>query len=218
MKRILRGGNMEFKTLMESRRSVNFFDPKKSVSIEELKKIVALATFIPSSFNLQPWNLIVVQSPEQKAKLQKIAMNQPKITQAPIVLIVLADKEGYKADHPAVGKAWESWVKNGYMKPEQKTWFIEACRNLYGGNIKSFAFSVKNAAFFGLALMLAAKEIGLDSHPVDGFDHEALLREFSISENFFVPMLIAIGHFDQSQKILPRNWRKPYEEIVLSTL
>lgn len=215
---IKKGGIMEFKKLMETRRSVNFFDPKKPVSIEEIEKLVTLATLAPSSFNLQPWNLIVVQSPGEKSKLRKVAMDQPKVTEASVVLIVLADKDGYKEGHKTVQNVWESWVKNNYMKPEQKTWFADACRTLYGGDIKSLSFAVKNAAFFAMALMLAAKDLGLDSHPMDGFDHDAILREFSIPENFFAPLLIAIGHFDKTKTLMPRNWRKPYEQIVLSTI
>jgi nitroreductase len=146
-------------------------------------------------------------------------MDQPKVTEASVVLIVLADKSGYKESHPTVEKVWESWKNNGYMKAEQRGWFMDAGKKLYGaGEPVSLAFAVKNSAFFGLALMLAAKELGLDSHPMDGFDHDAVVKEFSIPDNFFVPMLIAVGHFDKSKKLLPRNWRKPYEEIVLSTL
>lgn len=208
---------MEFKKLMQTRRSVNFFDPAKPVSEDTLRQIVTLATLVPSSFNLQPWNLIVVRSDSDKARLRKVAMDQPKVTEAPVVLIVLADKDGYKEGHPTVEQVWKSWEKNGYMKAEQRGWFIDAGQKLYGGEQMSLAFAVKNTAFFGLALMLAAKELGLDSHPMDGFNHDAVVKEFSIPKNFFVPMLIAIGHFDQSKKLMSRNWRKSYEEIVLST-
>jgi nitroreductase len=211
--------NMEFNEIMETRRSVNYFDPAKLVSEETLKKIVTLATLTPSSFNLQPWNLIVVRSPEDKARLRKLAMDQPKVTEAAAVLIVLADKDGYKESNPTVEAVWKSWQSNGYMKPEQREWFMNACRNLYGGaETNSLAFAVKNAAFFAMSIMFAAKEFGLDSHPMDGFDREAVKKEFAISDNFFLPVLITLGHFDQSKKLLPRNWRKSYEEIVLKTL
>ena len=208
---------MEFKELMETRRSVNFFDTGKPVNEDTLKDIITLATLVPSSFNLQPWNLIVVRSSSDKARLRKLAMDQPKVTEAPVVLIVLADKNGYKEGQPAVEQVWKSWEKNGYMKAEQRGWFFDAGRKLYGGESLSMAFAVKNTAFFALALMLAAKEFGLDSHPMDGFDHDGIKKEFAIPENFCVPMLIAIGYFDKSKKLMPRNWRKPYKDIVLST-
>jgi len=209
---------MEFRKLMATRRSVNFFDPNKPVSDDELRKIVELATLSPSSYNLQPWNLVLVRSPEDKARLRNRAMNQPKITEAPVVLIVLADKDGYKEGHPTVEQVWASWVKNDYMKPEQKKGFVETTQKLYGGGeLRSLAFAVKNAAFLGLALMLAAKELGIDTHPMDGFDHDGVVEEFAIPKNFFVPMLIAVGHFDETKTLLPRNWRKPYEEIVIAS-
>jgi nitroreductase len=109
--------------------------------------------------------------------------------------------------------------KNGYMKPEQKAWFISVAETLYGGTQeRSLAFAVKNTAFFGMALMLAARDIGLDTHPMDGFDHEGVLREFDISARYFVPLLICVGHFDGRKTLLPRNWRKSYSDIVISTL
>jgi nitroreductase len=209
---------MDFRQLMEARRSVNFFDPSKPVSEDEIKKMVELASLIPSSFNLQPWSLIVVRSADAKARLRKRAWDQPKVTEAPVVLIVLGDREGSKEGNQTLEQVWASWVRNGYMKEEQRDWFLNACKQLYGGEVKSLAFGVKNAGFFGLALMLAAKEMGLDSHPMDGFDHDGVVEEFSIAKNFFVPMLIAVGHFDQSKTLLPRNWRKPYDQVVIATV
>jgi len=208
---------MEFRRLMETRRSVNYFDPAKPVSDEELKMMVELAALIPSSFNLQPWNLVVVRAPADKARLRKRAWNQAKVTEAPVVLIVLADRDGYKEGHSTVEQVWASYLRNGYNKDEQRAWFLDAAQQIYGGDLRSLTFAVKNAAFFGLALMLAAKEIGLDTHPMDGFDHDGVVEEFEIPGNFFVPMLIAVGHFDESKKLLPRNWRKPYDEIVLAS-
>jgi nitroreductase len=204
---------------METRRSVNFFDPKKEVSEKELREMVRLAAFSPSSFNLQPWNLMVVRSAADRARLRKQAMDQAKVTEAPVVLIVLADLDGYKEGNPAFEKDWEGMLANGYMKAEQRGWLIGAAARLYGTDARrSLAFAVKNAGLFAMSLMLAAKELGLDTHPMDGFDHDGVMKEFAIPDNFFVPMLICVGHFDQSKKLLPRNWRKSYEEIVRQTL
>jgi len=209
---------MDCAKLMEARRSVNFFDPKKDVSEKELREMVRLAALSPSSFNLQPWNLIVVRQAEDKARLRKQAMDQPKVTEAPVVLIVLADTDGYKEGNFAVEQDWEGMLKNGYMKSEQRGWFLGAAAKLYGGEPRrALAFAVKNAGFFAMSLMLAAKNLDLDTHPMDGFDHDGVMKEFAIPANFFVPMLLCVGHFDESKKLLPRNWRKSYEDIVVAT-
>ena len=103
------------------------------------------------------------------------------------------------------------------MKPAQREWIEEGTKSLYDGNEKALAFAVKNAAFFGMALMVAAKDAGLDSHPMDGFDHEGVRKAFNVPDNYFVPMLIAVGYFNDKYKLMPPKWRKSYDEIVFRT-
>ena len=208
---------MEFTKTMTERRAVNYFDPEKPVSDDQLKKIVETAALAPSSFNLQPWQLIVVTSPADKERLKAVAWNQPKITEAPIVLIVIADRGGWKSGHPTFEKVWQNMLDLGYIKPDRREWIEGGTKSLYDGDEKSLAFAVKNAAFFGMALMLAAKDAGLDSHPMDGFDHEGVRKAFNVPDNYFVPMLIAVGYFNDKHKLIPPKWRKSYEEIVFRT-
>lgn len=208
---------MEFAKVMAERRAVNFFDPMKPVSDEALKKIVETAALAPSGFNFQPWQLIIIKSLVDKERLKAVAWNQPKITDAPVVLILLADREGWKAGHPTMEKVWQNMLDLGYVKQELRQMIEGGTKSIYGGDEKSLAFAVKNAAFFGMALMLATKDAGLDSHPMDGFDHEGVRKAFNIPDNYFVPMLIAIGHFNEKYKLMPPKWRKSYEEIVLRT-
>ena len=60
-------------------------------------------------------------------------------------------------------------VKIGAMKKDQHDWFAGAAKSIYGITPdQKMAFACKNAGFFGMALMLAAKNAGLDSHPMDG--------------------------------------------------
>jgi nitroreductase len=54
---------MDFLDLINHRREVNYFDPNKDVTDEILKEIVETAAKMPSSFNLQPWSLIVLRDP-----------------------------------------------------------------------------------------------------------------------------------------------------------
>ena len=69
---------MEFKSLMENRRAVNFFNTQKDVSEDTLRDIIETAAKTPSSFNLQPWSLMVLRDYEDKLRLQKVSMNQAK--------------------------------------------------------------------------------------------------------------------------------------------
>src|SRR4030042_5586812 len=99
---------MEFNQVMMKRRAIYFFDPTKPVSDDLLKHIMETAALSPSGFNLQPWQLIIVKTPADKERLKIAAWNQPKITEAPVVLIIIADKDGWKPGHPVVEKTWQN--------------------------------------------------------------------------------------------------------------
>lgn len=207
---------MEFKEAIKQRRAVNFFDPAQDVTDAQLKQIIETAALAPSGFNLQPWNLIVLRDKADKEKLRKVAMNQPKITDAPVVLIVLGDREGWKKGNYGFEKDFTESVKAGIMKQEQYDWFINATNSLYGASTeRQLAFACKNAGFFAMSLMLAAKDAGLDSHPMDGFDIDGVRKAFNISDQYWIPCLLAIGHFDKTKTLLPPKWRKSYDEIVV---
>ena len=208
---------MEFKEAMKQRRAVNFFDPIKDITDAQLKEIIETASLAPSGFNLQPWQVIVVKDKAKKEILKKVAWNQPKITEAPVVLIVLGDTESWKKGNAGFEKDFAESVKADIMKQEQYDWFTGAATSLYGTNSdRKMAFACKNAGFFAMSLMLAAKDVGLDSHPMDGFDIEGVRKAFNIPDKYWIPLLLAIGHFDKSKTLLPSKWRKSYDEIVVS--
>ena len=208
---------MEFRDILEKRRAVNFFDPNKEVSMDLVRQLVDMAAKAPSSFNLQPWSLVILTDPQDKMRLRRLAMDQPKITEAPVVFMVLADRDGWKKGHKFAEKNFEEMVKAGAMSQEQYEWFTDTCEKLYGETQeKQQAFACKNAGFFAMALMFAAKELGLDSHPMDGFDHDAVRKEFKIPDNYWIPLLMAIGYFDESKQLYPPKWRKSFDEILVS--
>jgi len=207
---------MEFKDVMNGRRAVNFFDTAKEVSEALLREMVEMAAKSPSSFNLQPWHLIVLKDGADKANLQKLAWDQPKVSEAPVVMIVLADRNGWQEGHPFLEKNFKEMVSTGAMQEEQHQWFLDACKNLYGTAAdRQQAFAVKNAGFFAMSLMLAAKNLGLDTHPMDGFDHEGVKQAFNIPDQYWVPLLLAVGYFRKGETLLPPKWRKRFDEIIV---
>lgn len=207
---------MDFQDVVESRRAINFFDPHKPVEVAVIRRIVEMAANSPSSFNLQPWSLMILTNPEDKQRLQKLAWDQPKVSEAPVVFIVLADRGAWTAGHPFVERNFEEMVRAGSRIPDQRDGFLDACKSLYGETAeKQQAFACKNTGFFAMSLMYAARHYGLHSHPMDGFDHEGVRKAFQIPENYWIPLLLALGHFNQEQKMPRPKWRKTFEEIVV---
>jgi nitroreductase len=206
---------MNFEQITKNRRSINFFDPDKEVTPEVIKKMVELASNSPSSFNLQPWNLVVLRDRAQKEKLKALAWDQPKIVEAPVTMIVLADREGWKQGHPGLERNWQEMVKTG-MPETKRDWFLNATSSLYNWSTDAkLAFAAKNAGFFAMSLMYAAVSLGLDSHPMDGFDHEGVKKAFNIPDRYWIPVLLAVGYKKPGLVLDPPKWRKTYEEIVV---
>lgn len=206
---------MNFEQITKNRRSINFFDPEKQIPQEVIKKMVELAGNTPSSFNLQPWNLMILQDVEQKERLKALAWDQPKIVEAPVTIIVLGDKEGWKQGHPGFERTWQEMVKTG-MPETKRDWFLNATNSLYNWSpAANLAFAAKNAGFFAMSLMYAAVSLGLDSHPMDGFDHEAVKKAFNIPDRYWIPVLLAVGYKKPGLVLDPAKWRKTFEEIVV---
>ena len=198
---------MDCKNIFKNRRAINFFNRDKKIDKEILVEILNLANLSPSSMNLQPWEVIVVESPEKKKILRECAMNQPKVEEASVVLIILANLNG-------VENHLEKILENKNEKQAEGT--KKAIYNLYGDkdSLKRKIFAVKNASFFAMSVMLAAQAYAVESHPMDGFIEEKVKKEFAISDDYIIPCLIALGYKDESKELRPRNWRREISEFV----
>lgn len=198
---------------IKQRRSINFFDPDKSISEEKINELISLANLAPSGMNLQPWEVVVITDPRKKAILRKCAFDQPKVTEASAMLIIIANPGAIEEN---VDDALKSSVELGYMNASA----VEATRKMpfrqHGekGSVARKLFAVKNTSFFAMLLMVAAKGLGLETHPMDGFAADKVKAEFNIPEDREIPLLIAVGYPKPDLKLLPRAWRRDLKSFV----
>ena len=75
---------------LDTRRTIRQYT-SRDVSDDLLRRLFALASRTQTMGNLQLYSVVVTRSPEQKALLAPAHFNQPMVTQAPVVLTVLAD-------------------------------------------------------------------------------------------------------------------------------
>jgi len=200
---------------IRERRSINFFETGKDIPESKLKELLEIANLSPSSFNLQPWKVVVVKDNERKKVLRKCAFDQPKVEEASAVMIMVADPGALEEN---VDRMLDSWQKLGYMKPEMRDTYKGMTQNLYGAedSLKRKIFAVKNTALFAMNLMLAAKGLGLETHPMDGFDEACIKKEFNIPAEKIIPMLVAVGYLRSGITLLPRAFRRDIKEFVKS--
>ena len=198
---------------IKERRSINYFEIGRAISDDKLKELFDIANLSPSSFNLQPWKIIVVRDPGRKKVLRQCAFNQPKVEEASAVLIMIADPKGVEEN---LQRVLDSWQELGYIKAEMRQTYLEMAKNLYGqeASLKRKIFAVKNTSLFAMNLMITAKGLGLETHPMDGFDEECIKKEFNIPEDKIIPMLVAVGNLRTGITLLPRAFRRRLEEFA----
>lgn len=87
---------MDFFEVIRNRRSVREFDGERMVHSKDIETCLEAARLAPSSTNAQPWRFLVVRSPKVRAALVEAGYNQPCLEQAPVITVLLGDREVFK--------------------------------------------------------------------------------------------------------------------------
>jgi Nitroreductase len=198
------------------RRAVNFFDSTKDIDLEVLKDIINKAATAPSSYNIQPWEAVLVYTKENKQILKEICNNQPKVEQASADLIVIANP---KAAIEHADDIVNSWLELGYITEGNKEAVKSAIVDSYGvkDNVipeKAKLKAVRDSSLFAMNFMITARCFGFETHPMEGFDDKKLRDFIKLPDYKIITMVIAIGYKDQSKKLLPRSFRYSFEDFV----
>jgi len=202
---------MDYKKSNEKRRAVNFFDPAATITVEEIRAVYEQARLAPSSFNLQPLKIVVAHSAEAKEKLRAAAMGQPKVTEASAVLVLFGN---LKQAHEGLD-IFEDRVAKGYMKQEDIPRYVALAQSLYPDEKREIAFVSRNVGLFAMNFMLAAQDAGWDTHPMDGFDIDAVREAFGMEPKYLPVMLVAIGRRSPDTSLLPRPARREFRDAVI---
>ena len=202
---------MTISEAIETRRSIPFFDPSVPIAKEEILRLSNLANLAPSSMNLQPWEYIVCSTPESKQTLRKVSYDQPKITDASAMLILLGNLQ----HHLHADEVASSQIRNGYFGEERRLGFIKMADGAYEGNAqKQRDEAFRGGSLWAMTFMLAAHEAGWDTAPLGGFIPEQVSEVFNIPETHLPVLLIAIGKRPADAKFLPRNDRISAESLT----
>jgi nitroreductase len=195
--------------VLERRATMQFLPDE--VPEEYLNAILRLGAQAPSGYNLQPWRFIVVRDEANRKRLQAAAFKQPKVAQAPVVIIAVGMKEEWKR---TADEVFREGAARGAGDPA--TW--EKYRDSafqFLDNMQSMPVWVNRHTMIAFTtMMLAAEAYGFDTAPMEGFDAAAVKREFGIPDEAEVVALLAIGHAQGTEKAYPGRF--PLNRIVFS--
>lgn len=203
---------MDFADLIDERRSVHDY-AATDLDHETVEAIIEDATLAPSSYNLQPWEFIVVSDDERRERLQEVAYGQEHVTDAPVALAVLGNLD--PAAH--VDRVLDDQVEKGYRDAETAAATRESIEEMTDlPKAERRVWSSTSTALAAMQLMLAARARGIATCPMGGFDPDALREAFDVPDGYEPVMLLTMGYpaEDADDETLPRKFRRPTSEIT----
>jgi nitroreductase len=192
------------------RRATMRFKPDETVSDEYIDAILSFGAQAPSGYNLQPWRFIVVRDEENRKRLRSAAKNQAKVAEAPVVIIAV----GVKSD---LEQRADQVMREGARRGAGKLENVETAKRgamAFLSTMPLNAWLNRHTMIAVTTMMLVAESYGFDTAPMEGFDPEAVKREFGIPAEEEVVALLAIGHAEKPEKVYPGRF--PLEQIVYS--
>jgi len=196
---------MEVSRAIELRRSVKVFDPDHRMSKAEIDKLLSLAMLSPTAFNIQNWRFVVVSEPALRKEIRKAAWDQAQVTDASLLAVLCADL-----------KAWDKEPGRYWMNAPQpvQDFIVPAIGQYYAGREQAQRDeAMRSCGIAAMSLMLAAKEMGYDSCPMDGFDFDAVGNLINLPQDHVIAMFVAIGK--GIKEPWPRGGQLPMGEVVV---
>jgi len=196
---------MDTITAIETRRAVKHFAPNHVMPEAEVERLLSLAILSPTAFNIQNWRFVVVTDPALRQQIRAVSWNQAQVTDASLFIILCADLHAWDRD-PA--RYWRN-------TPQPVQDFLLPALDAYyrGKDQVQRDEAMRSCGIAAQTLMLAAKSMGYDSCPMDGFDFDAVARLIRLPVDHVIAMYVAIGK--GTQEAWPRGGQIPLGEAVV---
>jgi nitroreductase len=176
---------MEVSKAIELRRSVKVFDPEHRMSETEIDKLLSLIMLSPTAFNIQNWRFVLASDPALRKEIRKAAWDQAQVTDASLLVVLCADLKAWDKEP---GRYWRN-----APQPVQD-FIVPAIGQYYAGREQvQRDEAMRSCGIAAMSLMLAAKEMGYDSCPMDGFDFDAVGKLVNLPQDHVIAMFVAIG-------------------------
>ena len=188
------------------------FDPARKIAPGDLDTILEAAVLSPSSFGMEAWKFLVIQSPDIRKQLRPACWDQPQVSDSSHVIVILA-----RPDLVAPGSTYveKSFARRGLPKDateayiQKYKWYLDTevfpRMNLYAWCSKQCYIALAN-------IMTTAASMGIDSCPMEGFEKERVEAILEIdTRETQVAVMVALGYRAGDQ---PPRWRHPKEMLV----
>ncbi len=197
---------MNTKDAIKSRRAIKEFDPDHEMPEAIEKELLSLGMLAPTAFNIQNWRFVVVKDPGLREQIKAAAGGQAQVSDSSLFIVMCADLNSWKKDPKRYWANAAQGVQDfmvpaidGYYRDKPSVQRDEAMRS---------------CGIAAQTLMLAAKELGYDSCPMDGFDFARVAELIQLPDDHVVAMFVAIGK--AANDAWPRGGQLGANDVVIT--
>ena len=187
------------------RRSIKHFDPAHKLSEQEIAKLMSLAMLSPTAFNIQHWRFVLVTDPVLRQQIRAVSWNQAQVEEASLLIVLTADLQAW-AKNPA--RYWQ------HAPQAVQDYLVPAIGHYYENNERiQRDEAMRSCGIAAQTIMLAAKEMGYDTCPMDGFDFDAVAKLLNLPADHTPAMFITVGK--AIKEAAPRAGQLDFDEVVI---
>lgn len=197
---------------LKFRHACKKFDPRKKIDQKDFNDILECALLSPTSFGMEAWKFIVVESDQAKKELRPACWDQPQITDSSHVIVILArpDIVDFKNDYVRQSFSRRNLpedLTNAYIEKYKYHMETEVLP------IMSYYAWCSKQCYIALAnIMTAAASKKIDTCPIEGFEKKAVEKVLKLdTSKFEVAVVVALGFRAAEQ---PERRRFAKEDLV----
>ncbi len=189
---------------IQTRRSIKHYDVNHKMTEAEIESLLSLALLSPTAFNIQHWRFVVVTDPVLRHQIRAVSWNQAQVEEASLLIILTADLQAWAKDPSRY------WANAPQVVQDQ---LVPAIGHYYENNERvQRDEAMRSCGIAAQTIMLAAKGMGYDTCPMDGFDFDAVAKLINLPADHIPAMFITVGK--AIKPALPRAGQLDLNEVV----
>ena len=189
---------------IKTRRAIKKFDGTYKMTSEQVKSLMELTILSPTSYNQQNWRFITVTDQVIKEQISKAARDQAQPRDGSLVIVLCGNLNAWRED------PLRYWRNN---TPEKQELVKNALIKKYGNSPENRRDeAMRSCGFAAQTIMLAARQMGLDSCPMVGFEYDELAKIIKLPEDHLIVMMIVVGK--RSEDAAQRGGQLDLDKVV----
>jgi len=177
--------NMDTFEAISSRRAIKKFDSSYKMTSEQVDSLMKLAVLSPTSYNQQNWRFVTITDEIIKNKISIAARNQAQPKDGSLVILLCGNLNAWK-DNPL--QYWRNSTpeKQEHVKNALEKKYADSSENRRDEAMRSCGFAAQT-------IMLAARQMGLDSCPMVGFEYDEIAKIIQLPEDHLIVLMVVVG-------------------------